>query len=124
VPLVLLVLGLGGAVARDALVLTGPGSLRLQVTPSSSVAPGAGVRVKAEVVRPLPGQTLTLELPEGWQLLVGEYRQPVGPAGVEHCRVDWTVQAGGHEGEWKVRVLSNAGPTRAREATVQVGAGG
>jgi hypothetical protein len=116
VPLLLLGLGLGAAVAHDNNVQwSGRGEARLELNPGRDLAPGATLTVRAQVRHPLPGQMLTLEVVEGPLVADPPYRQPVGSPG---GTVAWRLRAV-RDGPWKLRVTSSTGSAWTREGVVR-----
>jgi hypothetical protein len=92
----------------------GPFAVRL----SGSFEPGKLFSIAAQVQDPAQGQTLTLELPQGMQLVEGKDRQPV-PAQDEsgNCMVLWKARVV-ELGEHPVRVHSSTGLTQTKIVTI------
>ncbi|HXG09967.1 MAG TPA: hypothetical protein VNK04_09275 [Gemmataceae bacterium] len=102
-------------------VVSGEGNGRLGVTVGGTFRPGGEFTVTAYVSNPMPGERLTLHLPDGFRLVEGQAEQPVPelPAGARrrNSPVTWRVQAG-HEGEYTLRVESSAGGGQSRPLVI------
>jgi hypothetical protein len=84
-----------------------------------SFEPGKAFDVTAYVTDPVPGQSLTLELPRGMELLGGPECQPVPetPAEEPHSLVRWRARVL-QPGEHALRVRSSTGVTQAKTITI------
>jgi hypothetical protein len=116
VPLVLLVLGLGAALAHDAFVREASrGVARLELDPDGPLAPGESLTVKAQVRQPQRGQTLTLEVVEGPLVAEGPATRRVGtPAEA----ITWRLRAQ-RDGPWQLRITSSTGAAWTRDGVVR-----
>ncbi|MBI3412277.1 MAG: hypothetical protein HY040_28495 [Planctomycetes bacterium] len=94
---------------------------RVSVGLSGSFEPGKSFTITATVEDPVPGQALTLELPDGMQLLEGKERQPVPTPGESGTSlVLWkarVAQLGDHE----LRIRSSTGVTQVKNISIQAG---
>jgi hypothetical protein len=93
---------------------------------SGSFEPGKRFTVSAYVADPLPGQSLTLELPAGMELVEGKEVQPVPPPGEDgSALVTWQARVQ-RLGEFPLRVRSSNGVTYTKRIRVARpdGAGG
>ncbi len=95
------------------LVASGESGGRLGVTAGGSFLPGGEFTLTAYASSPQQGQTVTLTLPEGFELRSGEAAQPVPPlppgsAGANGL-VSWKVMAPATEGEYTLAVKSSTG---------------
>ena len=104
-------------------VAGGEGGGRLAVTAGGSFTPGGIFTVTAYVRDPLPGQTVTLALPEGARPAGGAATQPVPPlppgAASRNSPVTWTVQAPDRTGELTLKVTSSTGAAQTLTVTVK-----
>ena len=74
-----------------------------------------------------PGQsvasTVTLTLPEDFELAEGEAAQPVPPlprdATSHNSPVTWKVKAPGHEGKYTLKVQSSTGVSQTQTVTIR-----
>jgi predicted secreted protein len=100
------------------------GQFVIEIAPAHDLAPGKEIAVRARVSNPLPGQRLTLELPEKLQMEEGEATQTVPslPAGTHDgtATVTWRVRILDY-GRLPVRVRSSTGTTRAKTINLQPG---
>ncbi len=75
-----------------------------------SVTPGGEFTVTAYISNPTPKQTVTLSLPEGFELIDGHAEQEVPPlppdADSRNSPVTWKVKAGPKEGKYTLKVQS------------------
>ncbi|MBI1918820.1 MAG: hypothetical protein HYS12_29365 [Planctomycetes bacterium] len=78
--------------------------------------------VTAYVNKPLPGETLTLELPSGFRLEEGEAKrevpQPAASAEDRRSVVTWTVRAAGQQKNYKLVVRSSRGVAQTKAVIV------
>jgi hypothetical protein len=85
-------------------------------------AAGQPFTVQAVVSKPVAGQTLTLELPEGLRFASGEKTLPVPPAPAEASRpqstVTWSV-IGKRQGSYRFTVRSSSGIAQSRTVVVR-----
>jgi hypothetical protein len=98
------------------------GGGKLAITLGGSFAPRGEFSVTAYVQDPAPGQTVTLTLPDGFQLLEGEKQQAVPPlpaaATSRNSPVSWKVKAPAREGKYSLRVHSNNGVSQSQPVTI------
>jgi hypothetical protein len=94
-------------------VSSGEGGGKLGLTVGGSFTPGGEFTLTAYVSNPLPGQTVTLTLPEGFRLTEGELVRPVPPlppgSASRNSPVTWRVQAASREGQYTLKVQSSTG---------------
>lgn len=94
-------------------IASSEGKGELAVTMDGSFRPGGPFLVTAYLSRPLPGQTVSLGVPDGFTLLDGEATQsvPAVPADANRRQsaVVWRIEAPEQEGEYPLRVSSSAG---------------
>ena len=78
-------------------VSSGEGKGRLALTAGGAFVPGGTFTVTAYVSNPTPGQTVTLDLPSGYEFASGDATQPVPPVvpgtGSRISPVTWKVRA-------------------------------
>jgi hypothetical protein len=105
-----------GAVASDE-------GGQLGLTVGGSFVPEGQFTVTAYVRNPRPGQTVTLEVPEGFTLVDGERQQPVPPLPPEASSrispVTWKVQAPPREGQYTLKVQSSTGVSQKQDVTIK-----
>jgi hypothetical protein len=98
------------------------GGGKLAITLGGSFAPRGEFSVTAYVQDPAPGQTVTLTLPEGFQLIEGERQQSVPPlpaaATSRNSPVSWKVKAPGKEGKYSLKVQSSNGVAQSQPVTI------
>jgi hypothetical protein len=91
---------------------------RVQVALGGSFEPNKLFTVSAYVEDPLPGQTLTLELPKGMERVEGKELQPVPPPGDEGAGlVLWKARVL-ETGTFPLRVRSSNGLTTTKHITI------
>jgi hypothetical protein len=92
---------------------------RVQLALGGSFEPGKLCDVTAYVTDPAPGQTLTLELPEGMALVEGKECQPVPDVREDEATslVRWRARVL-RPGEFPLRVRSSAGTTEGKTISV------
>jgi hypothetical protein len=92
---------------------------RVELALGGSFEPGKAFDVTAYVTDPAPGQALTLELPEGMELVQGPQMQPVPAAPGEELvsLVRWRARVL-RTGAFPLRVRSNTGVTQSKHITV------
>ncbi len=99
------------------------GGGRLALSTGGSFTPGGTITVTAYVKDPLPGQSVTLTLPEGWELLAGEATQgvPALPANGSGntTPVTWQVRVGRSEGVFPLRVSSSTGGAQTQQVKIR-----
>jgi hypothetical protein len=100
-------------------VASAAGGGRLALTTSSEVTRGSEFTVTAYLKNPLPGQQITLSLPEGFQLVKGASTQAVPPASTSTSAVSWAVRAGPKEGSFDLSVSSSSGERQHKTISVQ-----
>jgi hypothetical protein len=83
---------------------------------SGSFEPGKQFDVKTKVVDPLPGQTLTLLLPEGLELVEGTVTQTVGAKKLEPDAA-WKVKVQ-KPGKYSLKVESSTGVTQTKTISI------
>jgi hypothetical protein len=103
-------------------VAGGEGGGQLALTVGGSFVRGGQFTVTALVRDPSPGQTVTLTLPDGFQLQEGSLTQPVPPLPVAATSraspVTWKVKAG-NEGRYSLRVQTNNGLAQSLPLTIR-----
>jgi hypothetical protein len=92
--------GLGQLAASSAQ----DGKTQLAVTLSGALRRRGVFTVTAYVANPEPKQSITLHLPEGFQLLQGERTRPVPSASGRYVPVSWRIQAPDKIGEFEIAV--------------------
>ncbi len=109
----------------QGIVLSPEAEGRVALALGGSFEPGKAFDVTAYVTDPVPGQALTLELPEGMTLVQGPQTQPVPAAPSEEDQlslVRWRARVL-RPGEFPVRVRSNTGVTEGKHITVSPAGG-
>lgn len=81
------------------------------------IRPGSEFAIKADIPKPAQGQTLTLKLPRGLELVQGDEKQPVPSPSAGKATVTWTVRVT-DSGQLPVRIESSTGLTRTRTITL------
>ena len=103
-------------------VAAGEGGGKLGLSVGGSFTPGGEISVTAYVNNPLPGQTVTLHLPAGFQLADGETTQavpaPAPGAASRMSPVSWKVKAAG-AGDYTVKVDSSNGASQTKKVTIK-----
>src|SRR5262249_18632435 len=91
---------------------------RMKVQLGGSFEPGKLFTIAATVFDPMPGQTLTLELPAGMERVEGREMQPV-PAASEQAAsmVMWKARVR-ELGQFPIRIRSNSGVTQTKIVTI------
>ncbi|MBV9121968.1 MAG: hypothetical protein JO112_01250, partial [Planctomycetes bacterium] len=104
-------------------VASGEGQGQLGLSMDGSFAPGGEFTVTAYVTEPAAGQTVTLLLPEGFQLLEGSATQVVPPLAPEansrNSPVTWKVRAPAQEGDYVLKVQSSTGVSQTQPVTIR-----
>jgi hypothetical protein len=105
-------------------VAGGEGGGNLAVTIGGSFAPEGEFTVTAYVQDPVPGQTVTLTLPDGFKLLGGDAQQtvPQPPAGAARATspVTWKVQGPRRKGTYSLKVKSSTGASQTQPVKISV----
>jgi hypothetical protein len=105
-------------------VAGGEGGGKLAVTVGGSFLPGGEFTVTAYVQNPVPGQTVTLTLPSGFQLVQGAATQTVPPlpanAASRTSPVTWRVKSPSREGNYSLKVQSSTGVSQTQPVRIQV----
>jgi len=106
--------GLGSVAGRE-------GKGRLALTVGGSFAPGGEMTVTAYVNNPTKGQTVKLELPDGFELAGGAAEQTVPPPGPasRNSPVTWKVKAPRKEGPYTLKVQSSNGATQSQTVKIR-----
>ncbi len=102
--------GLGSVSASEG------GQLGLSV--AGSFAPRGEFTLTAEVRSPVEGQTLTLTLPDGFDLVAGNATQSV-PSGAVSA-VTWKIRAGSRPGPFTLEVKSSTGVSQTQKVDIKV----
>jgi hypothetical protein len=103
-------------------VAGGEGKGKLALTVGGSFRPGGEFTLTAYVQGPVKGQTVTLELPEGFSLAEGDAEQPVPPPAEGARRtspVTWKVRAANSGGNYSLKVVSSTGVSQTKRVTIQ-----
>jgi hypothetical protein len=104
-------------------VAAGEGGGQLAVTAGGAFHPGGEFTVTAYVNNPTPGQSVTLQLPEGLTLRQDSATQPVpvppADAPSRTSPVHWKVKAG-REGTYQLGVSTNTGVRQTLEVQIRV----
>ena len=96
--------------------LEGEGTLKLDLI--GSFEPNKMFTINAFVSDPAPGQSLTLELPDGLERLEGKETQPVPAVDDEgNCLIQWKARLL-RPGQYNLRVHSTTGVTQTKIVTV------
>jgi hypothetical protein len=94
------------------------GDGQIAIALGGSFEPGRLFTVQAQVLDPAAGQHLTLELPEGMELLEGRERQPVPAVDAEgNTLVLWKARVL-NTGQFRLRVHSSTGITQTKIITI------
>jgi hypothetical protein len=103
-------------------VSSGEGGGKLAVTVGGSFTPGGEFTVTAYVQNPARGQTVTLEVPDGFAML-GDEKQAVPPlepdASSRNSPVTWKVKAGPKTGTYTLTVRSSTGATQTQRVKIK-----
>src|SRR5205807_2088450 len=98
----------GFSYGLGAIATAGAAKGKLAVTVGGSFRPGGEFTVTAYVSNPVAGQTLTLDLPEGFTLTEGDERQTVPPAaGLRTSPVTWKLRSPNKGGVYSLKVTSS-----------------
>ncbi len=103
-------------------VASGEGGGRLALTAGGAFTPNGEFTLTAYVSHPLRGQTVTLELPEGFSLVSGQATETVPPlpdASSRNSPVSWKIRAGSAEGKFALRVRSSTGVAQTQQVTIR-----
>jgi hypothetical protein len=105
-------------------VSAGEGAGKLALTAGGSFVPRGEFTVTAYVTNPTPGQTVKLELPEGFEFIDSAGQQSVPPLPAEavsrHSPVTWKVRGPRQEGRFILKVQSNTGLTQTLAVKIQM----
>jgi hypothetical protein len=105
-------------------VSSSEGKGRLALTAGGSFAPGGEFTVTAYVSNPTPGQTVTLNLPRGFEFLSGTATQKVPPVPADvasrNSPVTWKVRAAQQAGEYQLRGTTSNGDTQSLPIKIKV----
>jgi hypothetical protein len=104
-------------------VASGEGGGRLGLSVGGSFTPGGDLSVTAYINNPAPGQTVTLTLPEGFQLADGGGLTRPAPAldytsASRQSPVTWTVKAG-RPGNYTIKAESSNGAAQSKKVTIK-----
>jgi hypothetical protein len=104
-------------------VAAGEGGGRLGLSVGGSFTPGGDLSVTAYINNPAPGQTVTLTLPEGFQLADGGGLTRPAPAldytsASRQSPVTWTVKAG-RPGDYTLTAESSNGAAQSKKVTIK-----
>ncbi len=104
-------------------VAGGEGGGKLALTVGGSFSIGGEFTVTAYVSRPQRDQTVTLVLPDGFELLAGSMKQNVPPLPRDATRnnspVTWRVRAPLRKGNYSLKVESSTGVSQTRSLTIE-----
>jgi hypothetical protein len=113
----------GFSYGLGAIATAGAAKGKLAVTVGGSFRPGGEFTLTAYVGNPVPNQTLTLELPSGFELSVGDEKQPVPslPPDAERrtSPVTWKVRSPNRAGTYELKVKASNGITQTQKVTIQ-----
>jgi len=105
-------------------IASSEGGGQLALSAAGAFEPGGEFTLTAEVRDPVKGQTVTLELPEGFSLVSGQMTQSVPPlarsASTSFSPVTWRIRCGPREGTYKLRVRSSTGASQSRLIQVKI----
>jgi hypothetical protein len=105
-------------------VSAGEGKGSLALTVGGSFTPKGEFTATAYVSNPVRGQTVTLKLPEGFDLIEGKPTQEVPPlppgSASRNSPVTWKVRAGRSTGKFNLKVESSTGVSQTQAVTIQV----
>ena len=94
----------------------GEGKGKLALTAGGSFAPGGSFTVTAYVSNPIPNQTVTLTLPDGFEFIGGAAKQPVPPlapgATSKSSAVTWMVRASQKAGTYTLKGQTSTGESQ------------
>ncbi|HBI43648.1 MAG TPA: hypothetical protein DDY78_12485 [Planctomycetales bacterium] len=104
-------------------VAAGEGGGKLGLSVGGSFTPGGELSVTAYVNNPAPGQTVTLTLPDGFQLADGNSLTRPAPAldfpsASRQSPVTWTVKAG-RPGDYTIKAESSNGAVQSKKVTIK-----
>ncbi len=104
-------------------VAAGEGGGKLGLSLGGSFTPGGDLSVTAYVNNPAPGQTVTLTLPDGFQLADGGGLTRPAPAldfssASRQSPVTWTVKAG-RPGDYTIKAESSNGAAQSKTVTIK-----
>jgi hypothetical protein len=102
---------------------SGEGEGKLALTVGGSFTTGGQFTLTAYVRDPEPGQTLTVTLPEGFQLVEGDARQevpPLAPQGTSrYSPVTWKIRAANQERTYDLKVKSSTGVSQRQPVMIR-----
>jgi hypothetical protein len=104
-------------------VSAGEGSGKLALTVGGSFIPRGEFTVTAYVSNPIPGQTVTLKLPDGFDLIEAQLTQPVPllrDASTRNSPVTWKVRGPRQEGKYTLKVDSSTGVSQTQPVTIKL----
>jgi hypothetical protein len=114
---------LGFSYGLGAIATSGAAKGKLALTVGGSFRPGGEFTVTAYVSNPAPGQTLKLDLPDGFSLVDSDPEQPVPtlPPDAERrtSPVTWKVRSANKAGTHTLKVTSSTGLTQTQRVTIQ-----
>lgn len=89
---------------------------QLALTAVGEFTPGGEFTLTAEVRNPIPGQTVKVELPEGFQLTQGTQQQEVSfpAAGGSISPVTWKIRGASKEGVFGIKVTASSGASQTK----------
>jgi hypothetical protein len=97
-------------------VSSSEGKGRLALTAGGAFVPGGTFTVTAYVSNPVPGQTVTLDLPSGYEFASGDATQPVPPVvpgtGSHISPVTWKVRAPQRTGDAILKAHTSTGESQ------------
>jgi hypothetical protein len=105
-------------------VSAGEGAGKLALTVGGSFRPRGEFTVTAYVSNPVPGQKVTLLLPDGFDLIEGAAGQAVPPlppdGSSRNSPVTWKVRGPRQEGRYNLKVQSSTGVSQTQPVKIQV----
>ncbi len=114
---------LGFSYGLGAIATTGAAKGKLALTVGGTFRPGGEFTVTAYVSNPEAGQTLKLELPDGFALVDSAAEQGVPAlqpdAGRRTSPVTWKVRSANKAGAYSLKVTSSTGLTQTQKVTIQ-----
>ncbi len=104
-------------------VAAGEGGGKLGLSVGGSFTPGGEISVTAYVSNPAPGQTVTLTLPGGFDLIDGDGpTRPAPPVDITSASrqspVTWTIRAN-RAGDATIKVESSNGAAQSKKVTIK-----
>jgi hypothetical protein len=99
------------------------GGGRLALTAGGAFVPRGEFTLTAYVNNPVSGQTLSLELPEGFSLIAGQEKETVPNLPFDGSSrtspVTWKVRASSREGKYTIHVRSSTGVSQTQQVTIR-----